>query len=206
MTTACSLCASTDGPFLQEPTGLRKSPYFYKCQKCSVDNKYTTFKDTVGMNPSKASISEYFYICPGCANLYYMAIPYANLRYDVKVCPSCGTQFPSEEDIAYTAEHQAYKVALKGRPYNLPEEAFEPLYDKLLEVLPKLSKAIDDFLLVETKKGKDIWAITKGNDSQMEKALQWVLMKAVDRKMSFSSSQRYDFAIKGVKILKQSKQ
>ena len=92
MTTACSLCASTDGPFLQEPTGLRESPYFYKCQKCSVDNKYTTFKDTVGMNPSKASINEYFYICPGCTNLYYMTIPYANLRYDVKVCPSCGTR------------------------------------------------------------------------------------------------------------------
>lgn len=205
MKISCSLCASIDGPFLQEPTGLSKSPFFYKCQKCSEENKYTTFKDTVGLRLSESSVREFFYICPGCANLYYMAIPYAYLRYDVKSCPSCGCLFPSEEDISYSEESQTFKVVLKGGPYNLSEDAFEPLYNKLLALTPKLSKAIDEVLLVETPRGKDIWVVCKGNDSQVEKALQWVLMKAVDRAMTFSSSQRFDFAIKEVKILKQSK-
>ena len=91
-----------------------------------------------------------------------------------------------------------------GQPFNFTEDSFEPLFDKLVELLPKLSNAIDAILLVESQKGKDIWVVCKGNDPQVQKALQWVLMKAIDRKMSFSGSQRYDFAIAGVKILKQS--
>jgi hypothetical protein len=49
MTAICSTCASVDGPFIKEPTGIPSSPYFYQCQRCSEENRYITFKDAVGI-------------------------------------------------------------------------------------------------------------------------------------------------------------
>jgi hypothetical protein len=208
MTVTCSICASTEGPFIQEPTGVPASPYFIKCHVCAHDNEFITFKNTVGMVASPQAMQRYFYKCPGCGNLYYKAVPYAFLRYNVKQCPSCGNAFPAEEDILFPESAQAFGMAMKGSPFNLASEEIEPLYEKLLKIQPLLSKAIDDILLVETPKGKDIWVICRGYDSEVQNALEWVLMKGVDNKLSFSQSQRADFAFKetGVRILRQSKQ
>jgi len=208
MTIICSICASIEGPFTQEPTGVSLSPYFIKCQSCTQKFPYISFDKTVGKSASRSSVEKYFYKCPKCRSLYYKAIPYAFLNFDVRECPGCNHPFPSEQDIEFPESSRAYKSVMKGAAFKLSPEELELLYEKLLKMQPVLSKAIDDILLVETPKGKDIWVVCMGNDSEVQSALQWILMKAVDKKMSFSSSRRYEFAMKedGLKILRQSKQ
>jgi len=203
MKTACSICASIEGPFTQEPTGVAASPHFVKCQTCA--QKYTgiTFKGTVGSGASPASVQKYFYQCPGCANLYYKAIPYAFLSFDVRQCPSCDHAFPTEESVEFPESSRTFQMAMKGSATQRTPEELDEIYDKLVELHPLISKAVENIMLVETPQGRDIWAITAGNDPQVQQALQWILMKAADRKLTFSQSQRSDFAIQGVTILKQ---
>ena len=94
-------------------------------------------------------------------------------------------------------------MVLKGSAFKRSPEELELLYEKLLSVQPLLSKAVGNIMLVEAPNGMDIWVVCRGNDPQVQKALRWILMKAAERKLTFSQSQRYDFAIKGVTILRQ---
>jgi hypothetical protein len=203
MTVACSICASTDGPFAQEPTGVATSPHFVKCQTCTQKYAGISFKGTVGSSATLDSVKGSFYPCSGCENLYYKAIPYAFLNFDVRQCPSCDHPFPTEESIEYPQSSKAYKVALKGSAFNRTAEELDAIYEKLVTIQPKLSKAVENIMLVESPQGRDIWAVLAGDDSRVQEALQWILMKAADRKLTFSGSQRYDFAVKGVTIHKQ---
>lgn len=202
----CSICASTDGPFIQEPTGVPTSPFFIKCQACTQKYPYISFDKTVGKGAPLKSVSKYFYQCEGCGNLFYNAIPYAFQHYGVKACPGCQHPFPSEKDIQFPPSSLAYKSVLKGANFSLSSTEIEELYEKLLLIQPQFSKAIEKIFLVELPKGSDIWVICIGNDSEVENALRSILLKETDRRMTFSSSQRFEFAMEteGLKVLRES--
>jgi hypothetical protein len=207
MTPVCSICASVEGPYIQEPTGVPSSPFFYKCRACTQKYPEITFDKTVMRGSAFELVKQYFYICPGCGNMYYKAIPYAFLRFDLRKCPACDHPFPTESDIEFPVSSQAVQIALMGSSISLPPEEITPLFDKLVEILPALSKAIDEIVLVDTPKRREIWAVCKGNHGQVQEALRWVLLKAVNRKLTFSQSQRADVALKdpAIKILRRTR-
>jgi len=202
----CSICAFTEGPFIQESTGVPTSPNFYKCQSCAQDYTHISFDKTVGKGAPIQLVNKYFYPCAGCGSLFYNAIPYAYLNFSVKACPGCQHPFPSEKDIHFPPSDIAFQSVLKGSNSALTHAEIEEVFMKLTMIQPKISKAINQILLVELPKGPDIWVVCKGNDAQIQNTLRLVLSKETGRRMSFSSSQRYEFAMKidGLKVLRQS--
>lgn len=194
---ACSICASTEGPFTQEPTGVKTSPFFVKCDACA--QKYTeiSFDRTIGRNPVPSLYKKYFHECSNCHSLFYGAIPYAYLHYSVAKCPMCGEGFPTGSDIEFLNIGEANQDAIKSGVYRNEDRSLDylkPLYDKLVAQHSTLSKAIDSIMLIETERGNDIWVITKGSDPILTGTLQTILFNTVDRKLSFSSAQRLSFA------------
>jgi hypothetical protein len=197
MGVACSICASTKGPFTQEPTGVKTSPYFVKCQTCAQKYTQISFDGTIGRNPAPSLYRKYFHECPNCHSLYYGAIPYAYLHYSVTECPICGEGLPIGSDLEFANAGPETQDALKSgvfRDEHRSLDYLKPLYDKLVARHSSLSKAIDNIMLIETERGNDIWVITKGTDPNLTEALQKVLFNIVDKKLSFSSSQRFSFA------------
>ncbi len=208
MTTVCSICASTEGPFTQEMTGVTSSPYFIKCQSCNLNFPAISFDGTVGRSPSRSSFEKYFYECPDCGTLFYKAIPYAFLHFGVTECPNCNRDLPGGEDIEFLDSSKANQGVLMNtfKPDSLEE--LEPLYEKLVAQQPKLSKAIANVMLVETAKGYDIWVVCQGSDPATKRSLQPILMAIVDKKLSFFGSGLLKFAREeeGLTIIKQMKE
>ncbi|TFH42663.1 MAG: hypothetical protein E4G94_05905 [ANME-2 cluster archaeon] len=168
----------------------------------------------MGKGASSSSVEKYFYTCPKCRSLYYKAIPFAFYSFDVRECPGCNHPFPSEQDIEFSEASRVHKSVMQARAFTNPRhtpEKLETLYEKLLKLLPVLSKAIDDIMLVDTPEGKDIWVVCMGRDDHekgdVETPLQYILGKAIDYDLSFSLSTTYEGAMKeeGLKILRQSK-
>ena len=208
MTTVCSICASTEGPFTQETTGVTSSPYFIKCQSCNLNLPAVSFDGTVGRSPSRSSFEKYFYECPDCGTLFYGAIPYAFTHFGVTECPNCHHAFPAGEDIEFPESSKADQSVLSNSfgPDSLEE--LEPLYEKLVAQQPKLSKAIANVMLVKTAKRHDIWVVCRGSDPATKRALRPLLMAFVDKKLSFSGSGLWKFAREeeGLTIIRQMKE
>ena len=194
---ACSICASTEGPFTQEPTRVSSSPFFVKCHSCVQKYTQISFDSTIGRNPTPSLYSKYFHECPSCHSLYYGAVPYATLHYSVTKCPVCGEGFPTGSDLEFSNAGPETQDALKSGVFRDEDRSLDylkPLYDKLVAQHSALSKAIDNIMLIETERGNDIWVITKGSDSILTGALQTILFNIVEKKLRFSNSQRFSFA------------
>lgn len=203
MANVCSICASTEGPFTQEPTGVTSSPFFIKCEKCNYMYPRITFEGNT-KNPSQDTFEKYYYKCSGCGALFYKAIPYAFTYFGVRECPVCNHPFPSEEDIKFPNSTKCVMSNIFGRD---TLEELEPLYEKLVEQQAKLSKAIDNIMLVKTDKKYDLWVVTKGSDGEIQSSLRPILLRITDNKLAFSISQLLKFAKKkeGLKIIKEIK-
>ena len=208
MTTVCSICASTKGPFTQEATGVASSPYFIKCQSCNLNLPAVSFDGTVGRSTSRSSFEKYFYECPGCGTLFYGAIPYAFTHFGVTECPNCHRAFPAGGDIEFPESSRGDQSVLSNSfgPDSLEE--LEPLYEKLVAQQPQLSKAITNVMLVKTARRYDIWVVCQGSDPATERALRPLLMAFVDKKLSFSSSGLWRFAKEeeGLTVIRQMKE
>ena len=207
-TTVCSICASTEGPFAQEETGIRSSPYFIKCESCQTKFPLVSFASTVGHSPSKSIFKDFFYECPKCGILFYRKIPYAYTRFGVSGCPNCRHSFPSMEDIEYPESSKTHRAVMNNASGPDSPEELEPLYENLVANKPKLSKTIENVMLVKTANYHDIWVVCKGADMDIESSLRPFLMAFVDHKLTFGATRRWKFARKekGLTIIRQMKE
>lgn len=208
MTTVCSICASTEGPFTQETTGVTSSPYFIKCQSCNLNFTQISFGGTIGHSPSRSKFEEYFFECPDCGTLFYCAIPYAFTDFGVTECPNCHHAFPASEDIEFPESSKANQSVLMDSFVPESLEETELLYEKMVAQQPKLAKAIANVMLVKTPRGHDIWIVCQGSDSSVANSIRPLLMAFVDNKLSFPGSMLWKFAKEkeGVTIIRQMKE
>jgi len=205
----CSICANTDGPFVQEPTGRAATPHFVKCSTCAQKYIQISFTGTAGPNPSEKTFNEYFHECPQCHSLYYGSIPYAFFHYSVEKCPVCQRDFPDGSDMEFENTGVEEQEAIMSGVFKDEFRSLDhlkPIYEKLVKQYPKYSKVFEKIMLVETKRGNDIWVITKGSDMRKVRNLQSLIFKLSDKAFSFSNSQRFKFAKSDiVKIIDQVK-